>query len=181
MVTFGPCTCCKLAYSRATQKSIPGIDIHLKTLARWLNKDGHLPKTSLQSFWCCTFNPTVVRPSRSLTHTPCSACNALLMVHYLLCPWINTQAGIQYYRSSLSNRWDCADVHACKTTPPYKVFHNTHGAYPALLHTALAYYGGVILFSTPATCSHSPLARPLLHVAADFQGNITLYYITLQL
>ena len=59
-------------------------------------------------------------------------------------------------------------------------FHNMHGAYPSLLHTALAYHGGVILFSTPATCSHNPLARPLLRVAADFQGNITLYYITLQ-
>ena len=32
-----------------------------------------------------------------------------------------------------------------------------------------------VLFSTPATCSHNPLAKPLLYVADDFQGNITLY------
>ena len=36
-----------------------------------------------------------------------------------------------------------------------------HGAYPSLLHTALAYHGGVILFSTAATFSYNPLAKPL--------------------
>ena len=35
--------------------------------------------------------------------------------------------------------------------------------------TALLYHDDVVLLSTPATCSHNPLVKPLLYVAADFK------------
>ena len=65
-------------------------------------------------------------------------------------------------------------MHACLYHTTIPSFHNTHGACPPLPLTSLLYHGGVILFSTPATCSHNPIAKPLLYVADDFQGNITL-------
>ena len=46
---------------------------------------------------------------------------------------------------------------------------------PVLLCLTVPWWCGLI--STPATCSHNPLAKPLLYVAANFQGNITLYII----